>query len=237
MLSKLKARQINYRWLNAHYSIDVETDSINKSFSGIMRICKDSLVWLQISTILGIEAARVLLTHDSIKFMDRIHETYFKSDYSYLDSALDDAFDLDMMRSVLIGSSVEFYEDTSKIKTYYDGDNYILSTIRKRMIKKMLIKNKNIHSRNDVQLIWLNPLTYRIERIRVEDFVNKRTFEARYSDFSKVEADSIPFHILYTIVTEKSRLKVELKYSKVHFKETGEAPFFIPASYARLQPF
>jgi hypothetical protein len=147
---------------------------------------------------------------------------------------LNNDIDFDMLQSVMTGSSMEFYNDTSKMKSYFDGTQYIISTIRKRRLKRILYLNKSYHSKDDGQFIFIDPVDFHITHIRVEDFVNRRTFDAYFSDFQKVDSVMFPFHIQLQIKAEKT-FKADIQYKKVMFKTGEEVPFIIPKKYVRVQ--
>jgi hypothetical protein len=233
LAAKIKSNELNYKWISAHTSVDMDIDSEHYSFSGNLRMRKDSLIWMSISK-LGIKVAQIMLTEDSAMRIDYIHDVYSKGDYSFINSKLDNDVDFEMVQSVMAGSSMEFYNDTSKMKSYFDGKQYIISTIRKRHLKRVLYRNKPFHSKDDGQFIFLDPVDFHITHVRVEDFVNHRTFDAFYSDYQKVDSVMFPCHIQYTIKAEKL-IKVDMQYKKVAFKTTEETPFTIPKKYDRVQ--
>jgi hypothetical protein len=234
LLSKLKSRKIDYRWISAHFSLEMDVDSSHTSFGGVVRMRKDSIIWMTISPLLGIEVARVLLNQDTAMFIDKIHDKYFKGNYSYIDSLLDDDVDYELVQSVMVGTHMEFYTDTAKLKGYFDGQNFLLSTERKRKIKRIIFKNMVIKSKNDAQFIWFDPKDYHINRIRVEDFVNHRIFDAFYSEFQQVDSVMFPTHIQYVISAEKT-IKIDLQYKKIYFKNSEETPFVILPKYERIR--
>lgn len=233
--SKIKARQFNYKWISAHFSISIDIDSSSNSFSGTVRMRKDSAIWMSIAPLLGIEADRIMLTQDSAMEMNRLKDTYFKDDYDYINSRLHEDLDFELIQSVMIGSRMEFINDTSKMKSYFDGKEYIVSTIRRKRMKRVLYKNKlPAHNKNEVQFIFLDPADFHITHIKVEDVLKHRVFDAFYSDFQKVDSVSFPFHVECLITAEKN-IKIDLQYKKVAFKSSEEVPFFIPKKYERIQ--
>jgi hypothetical protein len=177
-----------------------------------------------------------MVTQDSAMYMDRLNDTYFKGDYNYINSKLNtaDDLDLDLLQSMMIGNCMEFYSDTAKMKSYFDGKQYIISTIRKRNLRRVLYRNRPYHSKEDEQFIFLDPVDFHITHVRLEDFVNHRTFDAYYSDFQKVDSVMFPFHIQYQIVAQKN-IKIDLQYKKVSFKQEESVPFIIPKKYQRVQ--
>src|SRR6185312_11110218 len=103
LLSKLKSRRFGYKWISAHFSLEMDKDSSHTSISGVTRIRKDSIIWMTISPLLGIEVARVLLNQDTAAFIDKIHDKYFKGNYGYIDSLLDDDIDFEQVQAVMVG--------------------------------------------------------------------------------------------------------------------------------------
>lgn len=237
LMTKLKTNNLNFRWISARFSVDITSDSSQESFSGVVRIRKDSIIWMTVSALLGAyTAVHAKMDGDSIMFIDHIHEQYFKGTYDYLDTLLKDDIDYDMLQSVMIGNSLEFYSDTAKMKAYFDGRDYVLSTVRKRKYKRLMYRNKPLHSRNDAQVIFIDASDFHIKKIKLEDFITKHTFEASYSDFEKQDSGTVfPMNIHYEINTGKKIITIDLKYKKVNFTNSESIPFKIPQKYVQIR--
>lgn len=237
LMTKMKGNNLNYRWISARFSVDYDNDSDHESCTGVVRLRKDSIIWMTISVALGAYTAlHAKLTGDSVMFINHHEEQYFKGTYDYLDTLLREDLDFDLIQSVMVGNSLEFYNDTAKMKAYYDGKegDYVLSTVRKRRYRRMM-KNKPLHTKNDAQLIWIDPNDFHIKKIRLEDFVTKHTFEASYDDFQKEDSGStFPMHIHYEINTGKKIIKIDLKYKKINFANSESIPFIIPKKYEQI---
>jgi len=234
LMSKLKAKNFSFKWLTAHYTVDYDKDTSHESFSGIVRIRKDSIIWMNISYFLGsVSVARVKLDQDSVMFLYYIGNKYFKGNYDFIsDSILGEEIDFDLLQSVMMGNTLDFYNDTAKMKGYLEGQDYILSTLPKRKIRR-LDKNKPVHSKNDAQLIWLDSKDFHIKKVRLEDFVSHRIFEAYYDDFEKVDSIMFPTHIHYRIIADKT-INIDLKYKRVNFSDNEKSPFTIPKKYEQI---
>ncbi len=82
---------LDYKTLSIKFSSKIEE---NISFNGNLRIKSDSIIWISLSSIFGIEVARIMLTPDSLKFIDRLQKKYYTGDYKYLNKIFlsDEAF-------------------------------------------------------------------------------------------------------------------------------------------------
>src|ERR1043165_2055158 len=69
------AHQFDFTSLTAKAAVEIATDKETTSFDVNIRMKKDSAIWLSITPLLGIEVARVLVTRDSIRILDRINKT------------------------------------------------------------------------------------------------------------------------------------------------------------------
>lgn len=74
--------------LNGRYSIDASTNRDEYSIVANVRYVKDSAIWASVFIISGVELARILITPDSIKLIDRIRESFFVEKTENLNSFL-----------------------------------------------------------------------------------------------------------------------------------------------------
>jgi hypothetical protein len=167
--------------------------------------------------------------------MDKLNNKYFVGDYQYLSKLLSIDVDFETMQSVLIGNSMEFYDEDEKLKSGKDSTYYLLSTIKKRKLKKALKENtENVANKELAQRIWLHPLTFKVYQIVINDFPNDRTFTANYSDFQVVDSSYFPFKANFVIQAQK-KINLDIDYSKVVHDKPQTMPFNIPAKYERIR--
>lgn len=232
LTSNLKSNEFKFDRLNAKFTAETEIDSTSASFTVTIRMKKDSLIWMSISK-LGIEGARVLISKDSVRLVNRIKNTYFIGDFAYITKLVNTELDFEMLQSLLIGNSVEFYDDDEKIKPGIDNCQYTLGTIRKKRLRKVMEKGKEL--KEPAQSIYMDPETFKIARILFYEFAPERSFNAVYSDHKPVpdSPQSFPMKMNYTIKAQKS-VKMDIEYSKIVLNEEQSFPFKIPENYEQI---
>ena len=226
--------ELDFIYASAKFSCDLAIDSDEHSFNVSVRCRKDSVIWLSISK-LGIDAARVLITKDTVKFtMGLTEKKYFVGDFSYINQMLHADLDYDMLQALLFGNSAAFHDDDDKLKPGRDRNTcqYFLSTVRKRHLKK--INNGTETPSESYQTMWLDPSTFKIVNLEFDDVKEKRKFNASYNDFKAVDKYLAPFKLLYIITAEKN-IKADISYSRISINEVQTFPFKIPASYDRIE--
>lgn len=230
LTANLKAKEFKFNKLNAKLSVDAVIDSTNNSFTVSLRMKKDSIIWMSISK-LGIEGARVIITKDSVKFLNRLKSQYFKGDYAYISKLLNTELDFEMLQSLLVGNSVEFYNDDDKIKPGVDNCQYTLGTIRKYKLRKVE-RGKTL--KESAQSIYLVSETFKVARILFYEFKPDRSFDASFGDFQPTDDSQLfPMQMNY-IIKAKKNVNIDLKYSKVLLNEEQSFPFKIPDNYEQI---
>lgn len=226
----LKSNEFRFEKLNAKLSVETMIDSAFNSFSVSLRIRKDSIIWMSISK-LGIEGARVYITKDSVKFFNRLNNTYFKGDFTYLSKWMNTQLDYEVLQSLLVGNSVAFYNEDDKLKPGVDNCQYTLGTIRKYKLRKVMVKGKEL--KESAQSIYMVPGTFKIARILFYEFNPERSFDARFLDFADVDSQLFPLKMNYSIKAQKT-VNMEINYNKPRLDEEQSFPFKIPDNYERI---
>jgi hypothetical protein len=232
LTEKLKSNEFRFNTFDAKLNVEATIDSSSNSFTASLRIKKDSIIWLSISK-LGIEAARVLITKDSVRFMDRINTQYFKGDFAYITRLMNFQVDYEILQALLVGNSVSFYDDDERLKGGVSDCQYLLGTIRKRKLRKVIEKGKEL--KDPSQNIYLSPDNFKILRILFYDFDLNRSFEAGYSQFAPIDsAQLFPSKMNFNIKAQKN-IKIDIQYLRQKMNDNITFSFKIPANYEEIK--
>ncbi|MFM2136730.1 MAG: hypothetical protein RL021_2130 [Bacteroidota bacterium] len=230
VLDSVMSRQFEFEWLTAKAQVDY-TDKTGEtnSFDINLRIRRDSVIWISITPLLGIEAARVLINRDSLVLMDRVHKEWKVRSFDYLGELLRTPVDFDMVQSVLLGNFFQ-YQRNEKIRSYYEEEPYaILSTLNKRQVRRSL--EEKDPSRPVIQDFWIDG-NYRIVKSKITDDKQDRWVEASYTGFAAVNDRLFPHNMVVTFFA-LTPVIMKITYSKVTSEEAVTLPFTIPDKYER----
>lgn len=231
LLEELASSELQFDWFSAKFSIDYIYDKKLTEFKGQIRIRKDSIIWLTFTPALGIEMARIMITYDSVFYMNRINKTYLNGDYRFISDFLKTNIDFDILQSIVIGNDFQFYEK-SKFRATVDNQEYKLSTTERRKLKKFMKKDET-DAKAFYQNIWLNPENFKITRVTLKEITNDKKLDAYYSDFRDQNGQLFPFDIKFEIMAEE-KIVVKVKYSRIRIDEPFSFPFTIPGKYERI---
>jgi hypothetical protein len=234
LFKKLKHSEIHFNDLSAKFSAEYTVNKKKTTLSGQLRIKHDSLIWISISPLLGIEMARMELTNDSAKYINRISSTYFLRDIDYINELLNKTLDFDMVQAFLLGNDFSFYENGA-FRAGIDNNNYKLVTAERHKLKKYVRQNEKVGN-IPLQHIWLDPSNFKITHVLVKEIADEnRKFEADYSGFQKISEQLFPTELRFNIETGNKKVTIVVNYSKIVFDQQLVYPFRIPENYKPIQ--
>lgn len=221
------------RWINAKANVTAKVGDETNSFNINMRMCRDSSIWVSVTPLLGIEAVRVLLTPDSVKFLDRIHREYKITGYKFINDLLHlSNLDFDVVQGILIGNLFAFRKNKFN-SVYLEDQQYILSTLSKRKLKRSL--EEKDPSKPVIQDFYVDGNSYHITKLYIEDNRGaNKTLLTEYSDFQMTNEGVFP-HQSKTIIKAEKDIQIDIEYSKISIDDTLDFPFSVPKSYREIR--
>jgi hypothetical protein len=229
LLEKLTENEFKFNTFTSRLAIDYTYDRKKLDFKGQVRIVKDSAIWISFNQDLGIEMVRLLITEDTVKFIDRINRTYFVGDYAFVNDFLSANIDFGILQSLLLGNDFEYYEDAS-FRASIDSRQYRLNTTGRGKLKSN-VRNSDDNTRNLLQTLWLNPETFKITEIRLKELTrNSKKLTAVYSGFQNIENQQFPTKVDYSIEADVP-IKVTVRHSRMTLNQPASMPFNVPEKY------
>jgi hypothetical protein len=228
VFDSLMLRQFTFEYMAAKANVDyTDKSGETNSFDVNIRFRRDSIIWISITPLLGIEAARVLITTDSLIILDRVHKKVIKRNYDYLAEMLKTKVNFEMIQAVICGNYFQ-YQNNEKIRSLYEEEPFIiLSTLNKRQTKRIL--EEKDPTKPVVQDFWIDG-NYRIAKSKITDTKLDRFVEATYKDFTQVGNYLFPMKLIVTVASVSPTI-MKIDYTKVSSGDTLQMPFTIPEKY------
>jgi len=235
LFQNLNHHELKFDTFSAKFTATVIQNRKKTSFQGQLRIQRDSIIWVSVTPMLGIEMARFLLTNDSIKYLNRINSTCLQKNFGYINEMLNRTIDFDMAQAFLTGNDFSFYEN-SRFKAQVDGQEYKLHTINRLKLKRM-VRRSDPDISIPIQTIWLNPDNFKINKVVLnETDKDNRRFTALYKKFETTDSQIVPSEIEYRVETNDDNLKIDILYSKIVINpDQLSFSFRIPENYTEVQ--
>lgn len=247
LLKQIESNRLNDSTLFAK-RIEVSfTDGENSdNFKASLKISRDSFMQISLTAPLGIEVARILLTQDSIKFVDVYHKKYFLADYDYFNQRYDVSLTYDFLQNIFTNTFSDFtLLDESNLRTKrYKLDRtemgYKLWTVDKKNAGKKLKKfYKQSGSERDeiilLQEILIDPTYFRPLSMSLKDLNEGVGIFVRYENFVRFGEELFPEKMRFTLFSKKSNMDLNLKFQRMEFNVPVEPNFRILSKYKRME--
>ena len=213
---------------NLDTKFNVRLEGNNIGLKGQLKMKNDSVIWISLSLKLGIEVARVMITEDSVKLINRTNKTYFVESVDKFQERLPSEVTMQFLQDILVGNDI-LLSKNDKFKVTIDDNNYKLES--------------------DKNTFWITPKTFKVKSCQLSavsyqlsaisyqlSAVNgqRSTVSVSYDNFQYVNGNLLPTKIILN-ANEDFDIKLEIDYSEVKVGERLEFPFNISKKFNKIK--
>src|ERR1700740_2872877 len=137
-LNAIRAQQVNFNTFSgkAKTTLSINGDSHDVTLN--IRINNNKEIWVSVTALLGIEAARAVITPDSIMVLNKLQALYVKKPFSYVYAFTNKQVDYAMLQALFTGNAVpKLLNDSVKYATA--GDSVKLDGKIGALVYKLLL--------------------------------------------------------------------------------------------------
>lgn len=229
-VDSLRFNYLKYNTLTMKFTADYTSNDKKQVFKGLMKIVKDTCVWISIRPGLGIELARFLLTPDSIKFVDRFHNEYFVGDYKFFEKKYKLKIDYNTVQAILTN---EFFIYPPKT---VNNSNLVGYTLNDSISSKSFLSTKfYLDTVLNHQNIYFNNKEYKIYKNTAANISNTSNITVEYDNFNTYSGKDFPVLIKAMFLNKDKKIIFNLEYEKLFIDKSVNPIFSIPDNYTLLK--
>lgn len=249
LLKKVEQNALDFEYLtirriNCQYS-DGQTKT---TFKVNLKAARDDKILVSISK-LNFPVGRVLLTPDSVRYVNYLEKNFFLDDYSYLSRILNIDLDFETVQSILANNAFSYRNDP-KEKDFRTFDSsaesgmYVLQSEKERKIEKMEEERnrKKVERRLTrlgdealiIQKMFINPQTFALTKLIISDKSNNRHMEIDFDEFEKVNRKDYPGSIDMIFSSPRNTVSLKTKMSGFTTDKIESFNFKIPEKYDQI---
>lgn len=219
------------------------------SFRISLKAIKDKKILASI-TKLNIPVGRVLLTPDSVIYVNYIDRNYFVDDYTYLSNFLNIDLDFATIQSIISNSAFSYRNDEKDrdfktFSTSVEAGLYVLQSEKERKVFRLEEKGKpakierRLKRLEDnaliLQKMYFNPANFALTRLLIEDKTNKRKMEMIFDDFVKVLNKDYPSAMDLSFNSESDSVSLKIRMSGFSTEKPESLNLEIPEKYQKIK--
>jgi len=225
-IQRIHSNHVDIKTLAARFSAETKFKDSEYFFNGSLRIVKDSAIYISATVPILSEVARVVITPDSLKFINRIESVYFVGRIEFLNELLGAEVDFFMLQALLLGNDFEHFTHEG-FSVSNDKENLVLNSRARVPLSNPLawpLENR----------MWVDPVNYKIKQNIFMDGPASRMIRANYKSHRKIGERVLPNSIELFFSDLANSLFVSMDLSRITLDAGVVINFSVPAAYAPL---
>ena len=212
-LNAIREKQVNFNTFSGKAKTKLNINGNSNDVTLNIRIERDKRIWVSITAILGVEAARALITPDSILLINRLQGVYLRKPFSYVYKYASSQVNYKTLESLLIGNAVPELLNEKAELTNADGNTTLSGSLQDLLYKLVLGADLKVTQTN------------------LSNESAGQSLQVVNNSFIQATNRVMPSQIDIASVVKDKKIQVNLHYTKADFDVSQEYPFNIPANY------
>lgn len=209
------ANALDFKTIAGKMKIDYEDQHGSQGFSVSLRIEKDKAIW--ISATLGV--VKAYITPERVSFYNRLDNTYFDGDFSYLSKLLGTELDFEKVQSLLLGEAIlDLRKD--KYDTTVANDYYQLKPRKDIDLFKILFQ--------------IEPKHFKIGQQQISQPELGRILNIKYTNYQEIDKKIIPNEIAIAATMDGNQSLIGIAYKNIEFDRNLKFPYDIPNGFKEI---
>ncbi|MFY0643946.1 MAG: DUF4292 domain-containing protein [Bacteroidia bacterium] len=212
-MAQFWSNQLDYNYLSLKARLNITDKGVTTNVTTNIRMKKDSIMWASFSLV-GFEGARVLVTNDSFKMINRLNNTYMVRGVDYLKYYLGFDVKLSEIQDIMLGNAPFPEEIYSLIFTD--------SVTRMQAQKGSIVNNIGVNDKMRNLISEFNST----EHIQSAKFT--------YLEYKNLGGKLVPNEVIADINMGNQASSAKLNYQTLDDEVILSFPFNIPKSFKRI---
>jgi len=182
-----------------------------------IRVDRDKAIWISVTAILGVEAARVLITPDSVKIINRLQGEYIAKPFSYVYNYVNAGVNFTTLQDLLLANVSSQLLRTENVQVASAEDEFVVVGIKDQLSFQYRINKEN------------RPFNFILEEVGGAD-----NLEAYYASYGSTGGYNFPQQMSLNIVGQSMSINAKLEFNRVNFNAPIEMPFTVSDRYKTI---
>jgi hypothetical protein len=209
-----KQNDVKFNTFVCRLKVDVTQGDKSKGYTVSLRMEKDKTIWM---SKLGI--VKALITPNRVAFYNKLDNTFFDGDFSYLSDLLGTDLDFKKVQNMILGQAL-FKLEKNKFKASIHEKSYLLTPKKQEVLFELFL--------------LFNPTHYKMDSQQIMQEDTKRFLEIDYLNYQKVDKETLPKNIKIIAVDKDEETIIDLEFKSVKLNQKLKFPFRIPSGYDEI---
>jgi len=223
---------------NLSFKIDAKIETPEKTYNLNItyRNIRDSIIWININHNTGIPVARLLITPDSTKMLNRLDNKYLRMSNDQIIKKFGYDVSFEMIQSIFTAQLINMEPEKALIQTYkhykvyQDSGRYIMQNINKNRLSRLHKKDKI--DEYLIHKVFINA-QFKILSTSLEDNIHAQKINVVYPKYEKEGQCMEEIKLTFSKKGEITKMRLKIKKIKLDKKKLSIS-FKVPDKYERV---
>lgn len=213
LMDSIQKQHIDFQWLSMKARVDYDNGKKSENFTANIRMRKDSVIWVSITALMGVEVARMMITKDSVEVLNKLKKEHTKKPFNLLDNVAPFKVDIGVLQDLLLGNYV--LDTTGEKRSKVDKYQHLLEVDNDKL---------NIN-------YFLNGVTFLLENVDMKEKSTGRQLTVELQDYQNPDGHEFSYERTLQFKADKKKMKLHLKFSRLTWDEPLTFPFYVSDKY------
>ncbi len=193
------------KYNNLQYRFNGKVNFLEEEYNlnGIIRLKRDSLIWMSVRLSVGIEAARIIILKDSIKLASKITSTYISEKISFFEQITNVKMNYSLLEAILTNSLINSDKSLYRVVSGEGDQDDVIKRINTEFMENYIV-----------------PIEFqRISEMFYSDGNNE--IRVNYDEFEDSNYGLFSGMMNIIMQSEKDCIRARIKISNIEFDKKG----------------
>ena len=206
----------DFKTLQAKLRINFNKNGKSQTNTVTFRAKKDEILWMNAP----FSVIRAMITPEKVGFYNKLDNTYFEGDFSYLSELLGTELDFKKVQNLLLGDAI-FDLNNGTFKASVDNQAYILQPKQQQLLFEIFF--------------LIDPSNFKVKSQQISQPKTFRHLQIDYLSHQDVEHQVLPQHIKVIAVERQEETIINLEFKSVTLNDNLRFPFKIPSNFKKIE--
>jgi len=204
-----------FKTLAGRIRIELQEENKSQAYSLSMRMEKDKTIWM---SKLGL--VKAIITPNRVAFYNKLDNTYFDGDFTFLSDMLGTELDFYKVQSLLLGEPLFELNEKEYQASVYEK-SYLLTPITQNELFELFL--------------LFNPSNFKMDSQQITQDKEGRHLEINYNTYQTIEEEVLPETIKVNALEQGESMVINLEFKGLELNRKMSFPFKIPSGFEKIE--
>lgn len=215
LIKAYNAQAPEFKTYQAKLKIALTKNNKSQTHTVSFRAEKNKTIWISAS----FSIVKALITPEKVSFYNKLDNTFFDGNYTYLSNLLGTELDFNKVQNLLFGQTLLNLQQ-GQYKSKVNNNTYVVE----------LQKQQDL-----IEIFYLiDPQLFKLSSQQISQPQALRNLQINYLSYQEVNRQKLPEHIKIIAAEATDEVTIDLEFKNVTLNETLRFPFKIPSGFKEI---